>query len=129
MRRNFLQLSTRLLMLIESMWNRNKLISYSFYLNLFWASIMSKIWLNDENVYLAFTKLRNRLKDLRLNVLSTMYDTRSLSPQKCSANYLRTSSFQCIFISKSTVAPTLLFLHLIRLLKPFSKSILQCKIE
>ena len=57
------------------------------------------------------------------------YDTRSLSPRKCSANILRTSSFQCIFISKSTVAPTPLFLHLIRLLKPFSKSILQCKIE
>ena len=58
-----------------------------------------------------------------------IWDTRSLSPRKCSANILRTSSFQCIFISESTVAPTPLFLHLIRLLKPFSKSILQCKIE
>ena len=60
---------------------------------------------------------------------NTVYDTRSLSPRKCSANILRTSSFQCIFISESTVAPTPLFLHLIRLLKPFSKSILQCKIK
>ena len=63
------------------------------------------------------------------NKRNSLYDTRSLSPRKCSANILRTSSFQCIFISESTVAPTPLFLHLIRLLKPFSKSILQCKIE
>ena len=57
------------------------------------------------------------------------YDTRSLSPRKCSANIYKTSSFLCIDISKPTVVPKQLFLHHIRLLKPFSKSILQCKIK
>ena len=59
----------------------------------------------------------------------TNYDTRSLSPRKCSANIHRTSSFLCIAISKPTIVPKQLFLHHIRLLKPFSISILQCKIK
>ena len=36
-----------------------------------------------------------------LHLVSVSYDTRSLSPRKCSANILRTSSFQCIYISES----------------------------
>ena len=49
---------------------------------------------------------------------------RSLSPQKWSANILRTS-FQRIVITKMNVVPTQLFLYLICLFKPISKSILQ----
>ena len=61
--------------------------------------------------------------------LTAWYDTWSLSPRICGANILRTSSFQCIFISKPAVWRTQRCHHLIRPLKPFSKSILQYKFD
>ena len=58
-----------------------------------------------------------------------LYDTWSQSPRICIANILRIASNQWILISKSTVWCTQWFHHLIRLLKSFSKRILQCKFE
>ena len=75
--------------------------------------------------------MRADLLPCQLNICYNLFinlDSMSqVKPNKI-ANILRTS-FQHIVITKTTVVPTQLFLYLIRLLKPFSKSILQYIIE
>ena len=75
--------------------------------------------------------VRADLLPCQLNICYNLFinlDSMSqVKPNKI-ANILRTS-FQHIVITKTTVVPTQLFLYLIRLLKPFSKSIWQYIIE
>ena len=61
------------------------------------------------------------------NLFINLNSMSQVKPNKI-ANILRTS-FQRIVITKTNVVPTQLFLYLIRLFKPFSKSILQYIIE